>query len=290
MSFECLRPRIAIQEEEGKKPKFLRFSDYEFALKVYSKTDRVLLIPCGYCVNCQKRKAQEWTARLLKETENHKFAYFVTLTYNNENIVDEDGVVTDINKRDLQLWLKRYRFNFGIKLKYYICGEHGETYGRPHYHAILFQDKEIPDLRFYADNLYISDKFTECWSHGNCLISKQVNERSIKYTIAYTLKKLGEEKVVLMSKGIGLDYFKNYKERIMDHDGFYITKGFKQKPPTYFRRKLKESEDINDMMYLKIKEDEPRASTCLSGTYLGDLFAKFIESSKKLEFKGKGVL
>lgn len=282
MSYTCLNPRIAYQENEGEKPRFLRMRDYEFALGAYSKTARVLLIPCGTCSNCLKRRSAEWTARLLKEMEAHKFAYFITLTY-------DDDHLKELNKRDLQLFLKRYRKKYDLDLKYYICGEHGETTARPHYHAIFFQDKEIPDLRFYANNLFISKSFADCWKLGNCLISKQVNERSIKYTIAYTLKKLGEEKIVLMSKGIGLDYFKDNKERIKDFNGFYIQNGFKQKPPSYFRRKLKESTDPADIQYLIDKENEPKASTLLSGDYLGDLFRQFREDSKNNNLKGKGV-
>lgn len=285
MSFNCLLPRVAYQEKEGDKPIFLKSENYEFYLKAYSKTARVLLIPCGHCPNCLKKKSQEWTARLLKEMEHHKYSYFITLTY--KDLITEDGEIIDINKRDLQLFLKRYRKRFGVSLCYYITGEHGETTNRPHYHAIFFQDKEIPNLRFYADNLFISDEFAKVWSHGNCLISKQVNDRSIKYTIAYTLKKLGEEKIVLMSKGIGLDYFKTNKERIMDHDGFYVPNGYKQRPPTYFRRKLKESSDINDMLYLQMKENEPTGSIKLNGDTLPSLLYEFLQLPS--EIKGKGV-
>ena len=287
MSFNCLNPRIAIQENEGEKPKFLRCRDYEFIDKIYSKSHRVLLIPCGKCSNCLKRKSTEWTARLLKEMSFHKYCYFVTLTYS-ELYNADTGEIKDINKRDIQLFLKRYRKNFGVDLSYYITGEHGEASGRPHYHGIFFQDKEIPDLKFYSNNLFISDSFVKCWSLGNCLISKQVNERSIKYTIAYTMKKLGEEKIVLMSKGIGLDYFKSNKEAIKDHEGFYVQDGFKQNPPTYFRRKLKESEDPDDIDYLKYLDDKNQFSHLYSGDYLGDLFHKFIKDYYNPLNKGKG--
>lgn len=287
MSYQCLCPRVAYQSEEGEKPRFLKKPEYEFYLKVYSKAPgRILLIGCGKCPNCLKKKSQEWTARLLKEMEKHKFCYFITMTY--KDLVSEDGEIKDINKRDLQLFLKRYRKKYDVDLTYYITGEHGETSQRPHYHAIFFQDKEIPGLRFYADNLFISDEFAKVWSHGNCLISKQVNERSIKYTIAYTMKKLGEEKIVLMSKGIGLDYFKDNKERIMDHDGFYVLNGFKQKPPYYFVRKLKESNDINDLMYLKSRLEDLKSSTLLNGDTIPSLIDELLKLSKN-DIKGKGV-
>lgn len=285
MSFTCLKPRLAVQYHEGEKPRFLHVrdaDDYEFFVHTLSKDKKLLLIPCGKCPNCIKRKSQEWTSRLLKESENHNFSYFITMTYDDEHYCD-------LNKRDLQLFLKRYRKKYDLNLKYYICGEYGETTQRAHYHAILFQDKPIENLNFYGQNLYYSEDFNDCWSLGNCLISKQVNERSIKYTIAYTLKKLGENKIVLMSKGLGLSFLKKNKDLIKFQQGFYVLNGYKQELPSYFRRKLKESSDLDDLRYLKELEETPRDSVLLSGHFLGDLLHQFDRDSESVALKGKGV-
>ena len=284
MSFQCTCPRLAIQKEEGAKPIFFRITnerDYEWYLKNWNDKGKLLLIPCGKCPNCVKRKSQEWTSRLLKEKENFKYCYFVTLTY-------DDKHLRDINKQDIQLFLKRYRKNFKLKCKYYITGEYGETSGRSHYHGIFFQDKPLKDLIFYANNLYVSDSFAKCWSLGNCLISKQVNEQSIKYTIAYTLKKLGESKVVMMSKGLGLAYLNEHKEEIKDHNGFYVSNGYKQRFPSYFTRKLKESSEPEDILYLLAKENEPKESRLLTGRTLGDLADIFMNGLDSKALKGKG--
>lgn len=285
MSFKCLTPNLAYQEYEGQKPKFLKITaerDYEFYLRYLPKKFKLLLLPCGKCPNCIKKKSQEWTSRLLKETENFKYAYFVTLTYNDENL-------RDLNKRDLQLFLKRYRKNFSLNLKYYITGEYGELYSRSHYHAILFQDKPIKDLKFYANNLYISKEFSQCWSLGNCLISKQVNERSIKYTIAYTLKKMGETKIILMSKGLGLDFFKKNKEAVKSHKGFYINNGYRQEMPYYFLRKLKESSKYEDIKYIEDLKKEPKPSVLVSGNTIGDLLEERQKIVLSKTLKGKGA-
>lgn len=259
--------------------------DYEWFLQNVSKNYKIFLIPCGKCPNCLKRKSQEWTSRLLKETENFDYCYFVTLTYNDDNL-------RDINKRDLQLFLKRYRKYFSkyidFKLKYYITGEYGETTQRSHYHGILFQNKPIPDLRFFANNLYISDLFSDIWNLGNCLISKQVNQRSIKYTVTYTLKKLGETKINLMSKGLGLNYLNTNKEAIKKYNGFYITDGFKQRFPSYFRRKLKESSDLEDIKYLEVQDNKPKPSIKVTGHTVLDLLEEFFKSSESVVLKGKG--
>ena len=286
MSFHCLRPRLAYQNEPGEKPNFLKVTDkhdYEWYSKNLPKNFKLLLLPCGKCENCQKRKSQEWTARILKESKNYKYCYFITITYNDDNL-------RDLNKEDLQLFLKRYRFHLGdgFELAYYITGEYGETTARPHYHAIFLQNKPIKDLKFYANNLYISKSFDNFWKLGQCKISKQVTERSIKYTVAYTNKKIGETKIVLMSKGIGLKFLNDQKEAIKNHDGFYLVDGYKQKMPSYFMRKLKESSDPGDKKYLEDRENEPKPSRCLTGNTLGDLVFEFLESTRKMALKGKG--
>ena len=60
-------------------------------------------------------------------------AFFITLTYNNENLPPGD----ELCKRDLQLFIKRLRkVNPGIR--YFAIGEYGEEGKRPHYHAVIF--------------------------------------------------------------------------------------------------------------------------------------------------------
>ena len=131
---KCLSPRIAIQENEGAKPHFIHDLDYEYWARIYGSDldKKLLLIPCGKCEACVQNKALEWTARLMKEAEEWKYTYFVTLTY-------DDNHVKDLNKRDLQLFLKRFRKKTGFEMKYYITGEYGEMTFRPHYHAIFLR-------------------------------------------------------------------------------------------------------------------------------------------------------
>lgn len=63
---------------------------------------------------------------------------FVTLTYDDEHISDDWGLVP----RHLVLFIKRLRINvernYGRKFRYFAVGEYGSKTMRPHYHLALF--------------------------------------------------------------------------------------------------------------------------------------------------------
>lgn len=297
---ECLAPRIAYQKEEGSKPVFVNTRDYEFFSKFNDRSlnYKLLLLPCGKCPNCISNKSLEWTARLCKEAEEWKFQYFITLTYDDKHLkyFDNNGVVhiRDVNnpqfkhilKRDVQLFLKRFRFKTRFEMKYYICCESGEDTGRTHWHAIFYLNDKIDDLVFYSNNLYTSKILSSTWQNGQVLCSSDVNEHSIKYTIGYTLKKLGESKIQLMSKGLGLKFLEDKKEDIKFSNGFYLNNGFMVNPPSYFIRKLKESVLPEDIQWVKEYENRPRGSIKITKT-LDELLSELF--SQKESKKGKGV-
>lgn len=277
----CLSPRIAIQEKPGAQPHFIHDIDYEYWARIYGSDleRKLLLIPCGKCSACVQNKSLEWTARLMKEAEEWKYTYFVTLTYDDEHL-------KDLNKRDIQLFLKRFRKASGFECKYYITGEYGETTMRPHYHAIFFLNDKIEDLLFYANNLYTSKLFTTTWQNGQVLLSSDVNERSIKYTIGYTLKKIGESKLTLMSKGLGLKYLYEKKDDIKFSKGFYLNNGFFINPPSYFIRKIKESSNSEDVAWLEEYQNQPTSSKKIDFS-IKDLIDCML--TQKSSLKGKGV-
>lgn len=82
--------------------------------------------PCGKCIECLKDKQNAWKIRIMEECRDHLYVYFFTLTYSDEFIskvslsfpipdssvdviLNHDGFVYNVNKRDLQIWLKRNR-------------------------------------------------------------------------------------------------------------------------------------------------------------------------------------
>lgn len=107
-----------------------------------------LQVPCGSCPECLKSRQDSWKLRLMEESNNWKYLYFFTLTYNDDSLpLTADGLST-ASKRDVQLWLKRFRIAyFRSKLvpfhgKYFICAEYGPNgTHRPHYHGLLMTDE-----------------------------------------------------------------------------------------------------------------------------------------------------
>lgn len=200
-----------------------------------------LTVPCGKCVSCMKNRRSEWATRLEQELRNSSAAWFVTLTYTDENLTYTDLFPTLV-KRDLQIFMKRLRKMYTQKIKYYACGEYGELTMRPHYHMILFN---VP-----GDRLQVIEKLLLTWRLGMVHVGS-VNAKSIRYTLKYMLKQSEydydglENPFALMSKGLGKSYIDSHSEwHLADISRNYVTKfGQKERLPRYWRNKIYSSAD-----------------------------------------------
>lgn len=74
-------------------------------------------------------------------------------------------------------------------LRYLGSGEYGETYGRPHYHLLLFNIGFL-DLTLVGKDLYESAWLKKLWPFGGHKIGT-VTGASANYTAQYTLKNVG---------------------------------------------------------------------------------------------------
>lgn len=162
---------------------------------------------CGKCINCRKRRISDWAVRLQLESRSYKHnCSFITLTYNNENCPSD----YTLRKRDYQLFLKRLRKRLdklNIKIRYFICGEYGEKFGRPHYHLIVFG---LP-----VGMVQLVDK---AWNKG-FIKMLNVGFKQCRYVAKYCVKQFAKERVnadgevisefVEMSRrpGISKDFF-----------------------------------------------------------------------------------
>lgn len=162
-------------------------------------------VPCGKCLGCRLDYARFWASRCYLESLEFKDNYFITLTYDDDHLPENNSLVVD----DIMTFIKRLRNYFHNyfkhdNIRYLLCGEYGEQSLRPHYHLIVFN---VPlydlDINFpYDDNgktmitqhvknghvYYYSDLIHALWSKGNVLIG-DVTLDSCGYVARYVTKK-----------------------------------------------------------------------------------------------------
>lgn len=196
-------------------------------------------VPCGRCLACRQNHAKMWALRLRFEMTQHSDGSFLTLTYDDEHLPSE-GL---LNYPDVQKFFKRLRKDIEpVKVKFFCVGEYGETYGRPHYHVILF------GLDFLYD-------YQSIWPYG-FVKAGSVTPASIGYVSGYCVKsdRFGKP-FIRCSQGLGLDYFKSKQDDFMKF-GMKIDNRFRS-VPRYFRDKV--SQDLKNLYICRASSVAKRA-------------------------------
>lgn len=121
-------------------------------------------VPCGKCAACITNKRGSWYFRLLQEYKNCVNAYFLTLTYDENNLPRNSLGYPTFDKEDIQKFFKRLRKACEpTKIRYFLASEYGSKFGRPHYHAILFDLPQIGDAWRLVH---------KCWGKGRTSLSR----------------------------------------------------------------------------------------------------------------------
>lgn len=155
-------------------------------------------LPCGRCIGCRLERARVWAVRCVHESKLYDDNCFITLTYRDEDL----PLYGSLNVKHFQDFMKRLRVNIARrgdmrKLRIFYCGEYGEQFGRPHYHAVIFnydfQDKELSKYSPSGEKIYTSSFLSECWKAGDCTVGN-VTFQSAGYVGRYCVKKIvGDE-------------------------------------------------------------------------------------------------
>lgn len=212
-------------------------------------------LPCGQCIGCRLEKSRQWAMRCMHEKRMSSSAEFVTLTYADGKLPVGGTLV----KRDLQLFMKRLRFKCGSGIRFYACGEYGESTMRPHYHLLLFNihfaDRKWIGNAKAGQKLYSSDLLGELWPDGHNWIG-EVTFESCAYVARYIMKKVTgapaadyyqvlvpetgelidrEPEFTVMSRrpGIGRGWFDQYHSETYANDSV-IMNGMEVSPPRYY--------------------------------------------------------
>lgn len=204
-------------------------------------------IPCGQCIGCKLERSRQWAMRCMHEKRMHVDSAFLTMTYSPDRLPVGGTLV----KRDLQLFMKRLRKERSAGLRFFACGEYGETTFRPHYHVLLLNTC-FPDMKFWkqaGDNeLFASAELNGLWTNGDCLIG-EVTFDSCAYVARYCTKVITgpaaeshyagrEPEFTVMSRrpGIGFSYYQRYGAEAYRHDSVVVN-GFEVGLPRYYDTK-----------------------------------------------------
>lgn len=243
----CFSPLRAFQTEGG---------DIVFAER--GKILRDLTLPCGQCIGCRLERSRQWAVRCMHEASMHTDNCFITLTYDDKHVPHDYS----LDYVDFQLFLKRLRKKHG-KLRFFMCGEYGETYGRPHFHACIFgfRFSDMYPWRKSAAGFELSRSadLEFLWPLGTAEIG-EVTFESAAYVARYLMSKVTgrdaakhyemtdgytgeiyarEPEFIRMSlrPGIGATWYAKYSSEVFPLDRVVVA-GHECTPPRYYKKLL----------------------------------------------------
>jgi len=185
----------------------------------------------------------------------HDESCFITLTYNDDHLPYGNTLVLD----HWQRFAKRLRKKVG-PIRFYHCGEYGETTDRPHYHALIYGWKpHDPELFSHSGEfpLYVSRVLTSVWGFGHTTFG-DVTFDTAAYVSRYVTKKVTGDaaethyrsidedtgeiidrkppySTMSRNPGIGMPWLRKYGTEAYTHDSV-IMRGREMKPPRAYDR------------------------------------------------------
>lgn len=191
----------------------------------------------------------------MHEAQLHNQSCFITNTYDDKHLPEGNS----LNYTDFQLFMKRARRRYSpARVRFYMSGEYGEQFGRPHYHAILFgidfEDKLYLAKSDAGDRLYTSDTLQQLWPFGQTTIG-EVTFKSAAYIARYCFDKITGQPAKLhyeyvdadgvihqrtpefnkmsLKPGIGKDWLTQFKSDVYP-EGMVVVNGSKTRAPRYY--------------------------------------------------------
>lgn len=219
-------------------------------------------VPCGQCLGCKMERSRQWAIRCMHEASLYEQNCFVTLTYKDECLPDQNS----LEYEPFQLFMKRLRKRYRNKIRFYMCGEYGEEGNRPHFHACLFnhnfEDKKFFKRTSTGSILYTSEILDSLWKHQGWATIGDVTFESAAYVARYIMKKVNgdprnltyqeidretgevyyrtkEFNKMSLKPGIGKGWYDKWKNDVFPED-ICVINGKAIKPPKYYYLKLKE--------------------------------------------------
>lgn len=225
-------------------------------------------IPCGQCLGCRLQRARDMAIRVTHEAQMHDANAFVTLTIDDAHMPADQG----LDHRHFQLFMKRLRFHHGKPVRFYMCGEYGETTQRPHYHACLFgvdfsQDRSFFTTNPQGDDVYTSKALDKLWQLGHCTLGA-VTLESAGYCTRYIVQKktgdlgkltygdrLPPYNRMSLRPGLGAGWLERFRSDVFPCDYLVTADGHKDRVPRYYDKR-NEAHDADKFAAVKLQREE----------------------------------
>lgn len=173
----CYRPVTAFKPLDGGSVSF-----------VDKRNHREITIKCGQCIGCRLERQEMWAVRCYAESKCHAQNMFITLTYDSEHL----PMYGSLQYSDFQKFMYRLRKRCG-PVRFFVCGEYGENFDRPHYHALLFghrfNDLVVANGLASKEPVYRSPTLEALWPLGFSSVG-DVTFASARYCANYCVKKV----------------------------------------------------------------------------------------------------
>lgn len=199
------------------------------------------------------------------EAQLHSENSFLTLTYAPEFLPAHSS----LNYSHTQKFIDKLRAalsysNYDRKIKYYLAGEYGENFSRPHYHAIIFgfdftsplfyKGKDNHQTKEYSKNGNIYREYSfldDLWGLGQANVG-DVNYSTCRYTAGYITKKINgklakdhygprEREKAFISNGIGRQWLETFWSDVYPED-HCVLDAKKLKTPKYYDKWLEKND------------------------------------------------
>lgn len=242
-----------------------------------------LRLPCGQCTGCRLEYSRQWAVRIMNENQLSSWSSFVTLTY-------RDGECPlSLEYGHFQDFMKRLRAHLAPnRCRFFMCGEYGEKYKRPHFHCVLF-GVDFPDRVHMGGDLYRSPTLERLWPFGYSSIG-EVTFESAAYVARYVCKKVsgkGQEVIgddglrpyetvlesgeiferrpefarMSLKPGIGAGWLEKFESDVFPHD-YVVSRGVKCPLPRYYTKILSEKYPDKVAELKLLRQDKINAADC----------------------------
>jgi len=209
-----------------------------------------------------------WALRALHESYCHEKSCFITLTFTDESMLARGH--SKLDKSDVQLFFKRLLKNIAPGSRRFYCGEYGESFGRPHYHAIIFgwspPVDSMYEIRIKQKRHVMGSKvLDDLWPYGEVTVG-DVSFDVCKYVASYVMKKqyglTKTDEFAGMSNrpGLGYRWMLEHADQYLEQ-GYCMLDGHKCPLPRYYKNKILELKNLLtfDTKYsITVKENEER--------------------------------